>query len=277
MSKRVARGLRGIVRGLTSVMSPWRQSLTLALLSEYLYQRHSVETKYGKLTFVCPSYHAVLYPREFFTRETDTLEWIDSFESNSVFWDVGANVGIYALYAGLSGKSEVVAFEPTASTFATLIDNINENNLTDIVRGYPIAVAEALSLDMLNMENATSGSVSHSFGDTPTFIGRELETQVRQSTMGYSIDSLIETFGFAPPDYVKIDVDGIEPRIIEGAGKTFSSGGVREVLIEVEGEPRSTSNLAMFETMKGYGFTEHNYDFDAVRDVKTANVIFKRS
>ena len=276
MSKRVARSLKGLVRGLTSVMPAWNQSLTLALLSEYLYQRHTVATKYGDLVFVCPSYHSVLYPREFFTREADTLAWIDGFESGTRFWDIGANVGVYALYAALSGKCDVIAFEPTASTFATLIGNINENNLTEMIRAYPVAIAEGTALDILNMENATAGSVSHSFGETPTFIGRELETRVRQSTMGFSVDSLIEVFGFAPPDYVKIDVDGIEPRILAGAENTFSSGTVREVLVEIEGEPRSEKNLGMFETMARYGFPRHNYDFDAERAVATANVIFRR-
>lgn len=276
MSKKVARSLRTLVSGLTSVMPYWRKSFTLARLSEYLYQRHTVETKHGPLIFVCPTYYSVHYPRTFLTREVDTLEWIDEFEDGAIFWDIGANVGSYSLYAGRRGNLSVVAFEPTGSTYANLIQNINENGLADIVTAYPIALAEAVSLDMLNMEDATAGSVSHSFGDTPTFIGRELETRVRQSTMGFSVDAFIKIFGLDIPNHVKIDVDGIEPRILKGAGKTFSNPKVRSVLIEVEGDARSEKNLGMFEVMAGYGLTTHNFDFDAPRDVETANVIFRR-
>lgn len=277
MSKKVARSLRVLVSGLTSVMPYWRKSFTLARLSEYLYQRHTVETKHGPLIFVCPTYYSVHYPRTFLTREVDTLEWIDGFEDGAVFWDIGANVGSYSLYAGRRGNLKVVAFEPTGSTYANLIQNINENGLADIVTAYPIALAERVGLDMLNMENATAGSVSHSFGETPTFVGRELETKVRQSTMGFSIDSLIETFGLAIPGHVKIDVDGTEPRILEGAAQTFRRREVRSILLEIEGDPRSKRNKAMFETMANYGFPAHNFDFDVERDVPTVNVIFRRS
>ncbi len=258
MSKKVARSLRALASGLTSVMPHWRKSFTLARLSEYLHQRHTVQTRHGPLVFICPTYYSVHYPRTFLTREVDTLEWIDSFEGGATFWDIGANVGSYALYAGLRRDLTVVAFEPTGSTYANLIQNINENGLADIVTAYPVALAERTTLDMLNMENATAVSVSHSFGERPTFIGRELETKVRQSTMGFSVDRLIEIFGLDVPNHVKIDVDGIEPRILEGAAQTFRRREVRTILLEIEGDPRSERNKAMFETMANYGFPTHN-------------------
>ena len=48
-------------------------------------------------------------------------------------------------------------------------------------------------------------------------------------------------------------------------------------MLEIEGDPRSKRNTAMFETMVNYGFPAHNFDFDAERDVPTVNVIFRRS
>ena len=35
------------------------------------------------------------------TKELDTIGWIDEFDEGSVFWDIGANVGVYSLYAGV--------------------------------------------------------------------------------------------------------------------------------------------------------------------------------
>ena len=38
-----------------------------------------------------------------FTKEPDMIDWIDSFPEDFVLWDIGANVGIYSIYAGLKG------------------------------------------------------------------------------------------------------------------------------------------------------------------------------
>lgn len=276
MSKRVARTLRGLVTGLTSVMPSWRQSFTLARLSEYLHQRHVVQTRHGPIVLICPTYYSVHYPRTFLTREPETLEWIDGFADGDVFWDVGANVGIYALYAGLRRTIDVVAFEPHGATYANMIDNINTNGMADVVRAYPIAIAEGTALDMLNMENATAGSVSHSFGAAPTFLGRQRETRARQSTMGLSIDGLIDTFGLAVPNHVKIDVDGTEPDILAGAARTFADPAVRSVLVEIEQDPGSEKNQGIFRTMAAYGFADNDFDPNAQRAVASVNVIFRR-
>ena len=275
MSKRVARTLRGLAQALTSVMPAWRQSFTLARLSEYLHQRHVVQTRHGALVFICPTYYSVHYPRTFLTREPETLAWIDGFADGDVFWDIGANVGSYALYAGLRRTIEVVAFEPHGATYANMIDNINMNGLADVVRAYSVAIAEGTALDMLNMENATAGSVSHSFGEAPTFLGRAVETRARQSTMGFSIDGLIETFGLATPNHIKIDVDGIEPRVLAGGVRTFANPAVRSVLIEIEEDPASEKNQGMFQAMAAYGFANNDFDAKAERPVATVNVIFR--
>ena len=39
----------------------------------------------------------------FFTKEPETLEWIDNFEKkeNLTFWDIGANIGLYSIYNSL--------------------------------------------------------------------------------------------------------------------------------------------------------------------------------
>jgi FkbM family methyltransferase len=276
MSKRVARTLRGLVTGLTSVMPSWRQSFTLARLSEYLHQRHVVQTRHGPIVLICPTYYSVHYPRTFLTREPETLEWIDGFADRDVFWDVGANVGIYALYAGLRRTIDVVAFEPHGATYANMIDNINTNGMADVVRAYPIAIAEGTALDMLNMENTTAGSVSHSFGAAPTFLGRQRETRARQSTMGLSIDGLIDTFGLAVPNHVKIDVDGTEPDILAGAARTFADPAVRSVLVEIEQDPGSEKNQGIFRAMAAYGFADNDFDRNAQRAVASVNVIFRR-
>ena len=59
----------------------------------------------------------------FFTKEPDTIEWIESFDKNDVFLDIGANIGIYSLYAA-KNVSKVWAIEPESLNFAMLNLNI---------------------------------------------------------------------------------------------------------------------------------------------------------
>ena len=47
----------------------------------------------------------------FFTKEPDTIEWINNFRENSIFYDIGANVGIYSIYASsLTRNINVIIF-----------------------------------------------------------------------------------------------------------------------------------------------------------------------
>ncbi|HOX00078.1 MAG TPA: FkbM family methyltransferase, partial [Deltaproteobacteria bacterium] len=71
----------------------------------------------------------------FWTKEPETIAWIDSF-GPGFFWDVGANVGIYSLYAAVRHPDtvKVYAFEPYPDNFVALKGNIAANGLGGAVR-----------------------------------------------------------------------------------------------------------------------------------------------
>jgi len=54
----------------------------------------------------------------FFSKEPETLNWIDGFEQNSVFYDIGANVGLYSIYAAKKKNAQVYSFEPSFLTLS---------------------------------------------------------------------------------------------------------------------------------------------------------------
>ena len=77
----------------------------------------------------------------FFTKEPETLEWIDNFEKkeNLIFWDIGANIGLYSIYNSLKNpKSTTIAFEPSSSNLRVLTRNISINNLEKNIKVVPI-------------------------------------------------------------------------------------------------------------------------------------------
>ena len=64
--------------------------------------------------------------RTYETKEPETLDWIDGFSREDVMFDVGANVGLYSLYAGKRGV-RVYSFEPEAQNYAGLTSNCMAN------------------------------------------------------------------------------------------------------------------------------------------------------
>ena len=70
-------------------------------------------------------------------------------------------------------------------------------------------------------------------------------------TTSIKLDTLIKQFELPNPTVVKIDVDGPELDVIQGAHKTFTGKSVRSVLIEVDNENSEEVNHLMYS----YGFT----------------------
>ena len=64
------------------------------------------------------------------SKEPETINWIKNFPKDSVFFDVGANIGIYTLYSAVMQQNKVFAFEPHAASYKNLLDSINLNNFT---------------------------------------------------------------------------------------------------------------------------------------------------
>lgn len=59
----------------------------------------------GQILFHTPSPVLIWRAQSLLTKEVDTTAWIDGFEKGAVFWDVGANSGVYTLYAAIPFQS----------------------------------------------------------------------------------------------------------------------------------------------------------------------------
>src|ERR1700686_1471954 len=112
MSKRYGRVLTAMAEARTAPQHPWRRANTRLRIANALFHTHEVATRHGPLVFVTTHPQALQYPRDLAPREPETLDWIDGFETPCIYWDVGANVGAYALYAALRPEVSVLAFEP---------------------------------------------------------------------------------------------------------------------------------------------------------------------
>lgn len=53
--------------------------------------------------FSCPNDVTRWKAETYFTKEPETIEWIDTFNEGDIFFDIGANIGLYSIYAAKKG------------------------------------------------------------------------------------------------------------------------------------------------------------------------------
>jgi len=167
----------------------------------------------------------------FSTKEPETLEWIDSFPPESVLWDVGANIGIYSCYAAKARSCKVFAFEPSVFNLELLARNIYLNQLSSNVVIVPLPLSNNLGISTLNMTTREWGGALSTFGEDYGWDGKQMKQVFNFRTIGISADNAVKLLSIQQPNYIKIDVDGIEHLILSGANHVLSK--VDGVLVEV--------------------------------------------
>ncbi len=190
-----------------------------------------------KINFFVPNQITNWRVDTFFTKEPETLEWIDSFKKNEnlIYWDIGANIGLYSIYNSLKNtNSTTIAFEPSSSNLRVLTRNISINNLEKKIK--------VMSLPLTNKENTfqtmregrfVEGGALNSFGEKIDFEGKEFKSNMNYSLFGTTMNYFIENSILEIPDYIKIDVDGIEHLILEGGSKFLRNKKIKSLSIEI--------------------------------------------
>jgi FkbM family methyltransferase len=238
-----------------------------------------VETPNGKLVFYCLGDLALWRARTLFSKEPETIEWIDGFKNGDVFWDVGANIGVYSLYASIGRRIEVLAFEPSASNYLLLNRNIEYNHLCSQIQAYCMAFAARTSMDVLNMQSTGFADANSSFSEAKDYKDRPIVPNFRQGTIGYSIDRFVEQFNPSFPTHIKIDVDGLEGEIIKGAEKTLQDGRLKSISIEMDAD-RAEYVAEALKQMQSMGFKlvsrRHADMFDGGAYSTTYNYLLRR-
>jgi len=167
----------------------------------------------------------------FSTKEPETLEWIDAMPASAVLWDVGANVGLYATYAAKARGCRVWAFEPSIFNLELLARNIHMNGLTGQVCIVPLALSDVGGSAHMRMTTTEWGGALSTFGKDVGWDGQAVREVFEYQTMGLTMDDAVTKLGIPPPDYLKMDVDGIEHFILRGGAAVLAR--VNQVLIEI--------------------------------------------
>lgn len=254
----------------------------LSELSEELTPIHNVKTPEGILKFYCYGHQAYWRASTLLTKEPETIRWINQMPEKSIFWDIGSNVGLYSLYAA-KRNIYALAFEPSPLNTLFIAKNIEINKLQQFITLYPFALSENNKIGTLNMTSTSLAGALNQFEDqrldkiNQGTINRKVS--FHQGMISHSIDELVSTHGLEIPNYIKIDVDGIEKEILHGAIKTLSSNSLKGILVEMDQTSRDVIDITKLLEDSGFSLKEksHSERYNKGIHKNNFNYIFKKT
>ena len=204
-------------------------------------------------SFNCTNLQTLRRATTLLIKEPGTIRWLrQQAQPGRTFLDIGANVGIYSIFAAhhLGPSGHVFSAEPHLRNAAALMDNVMTNQLQERVSVMSLALSKETSIIDFRYTEWGTGS-SHSQLQTGDLITMERAAIANELKATTSIDALIAQQAMPAPDFIKIDVDGIELSILQGATGLLS-GAERPGSIQVECEPSNFREIEAFMTEHGY-------------------------
>jgi len=176
---------------------------------------------------------------------------LSNLTNGSVFFDVGANVGLYSIAAAKRFPSaKIHAFEPVSSTLSLFRQNLAKNNL----ESRNVTLNELALSDAIGEAYITSDFHSSNYITTPE--SKFSKTLIRCTT----VDDYVRDKDIDRLDFVKIDVEGHELKVVKGAEETLARLKPR-VLAELNKgdfkffDRRVTDESEFIDFMTEFGYT----------------------
>lgn len=204
------------------------------------------------VVFATPNAYTRIRVETLRTKEPDTIEWIAGFLPSDVFVDIGANMGVYSIWAAKTRGMQVFAFEPESQNYALLCKNIVINGLSEKVVGYCLAISNENAFSRLYLSEFQAGGSLHTFGEKLDYQLQHRESKLSQGCVSSTLDNLVASGAIPMPNHIKVDVDGLEHKVIEGARNVLKDSRVKSVLVEINTHLELHRNI--IEEMEALGF-----------------------
>jgi len=180
----------------------------------------------------------------------DMLFLLHLLRPEDTFYDIGANVGVYTILASGEIGANTVSVEPIPGTFTTLQLNIAINQINDKVKALNMAVGDKEGTIGFTTELDT---VNHVATNLEISSGTVINVNI------YKLDDLIKG---PVPLLLKIDVEGYETSVINGAEKLLKNPELKAIIIELNGsgERYGYNDEYIHNKLFEYGFSTNTYD-----------------
>lgn len=168
------------------------------------------------------------------------LERIQKDKEEIIYCDIGANIGLYSLFAAkrLNNIGKVIAFEPQPETFKRFIENINLNRFENI-----IAINKAVG------DKNGSVAIVQSADSAKTFVSKTTSNNKEIKIDLICFDTFLIEKGIEKIDYLKIDVEGFEYYVLKGMQKFLRNTPPKVIQIELYDEFLKRSGSSLEQTI----------------------------
>lgn len=202
-----------------------------AFVNAKINQKSAIKLDGETLYLATPNFLNRYRHKTFFSKEPETLQWMDGFKKEAVFYDIGANVGLYSIYAAKKRNAKVFSFEPSFFNLEFLARNVYMNQLTENIFIFPVALNDTIAMSNFRLTSTEWGGALSTFDKDFDDSGNKIQSEFIYNTIGFDIDHLVQVTKIPLPDHVKIDVDGLEHFILAGAQNVIKNA--KSVLIEI--------------------------------------------
>lgn len=236
--------------------------------------RRKVLSRGLTFTLQCDNWITDYRWRTYNTKEPETLDWIDrSMRDGDTLFDVGANIGVYTLYAACRHrKARIIAFEPEYANLHLLRDNIVRNRLQDRVTVFSVALGNRAGISYLHIQDLRPGAALHTVSDEMLAETRARRPVVwREGVVSLPLDDVCDQVGVVP-NCLKIDVDGTEREVLEGGVRTLQAPEFRSVLIEMPDDAGERAACTRLLREAGLGRGWHGPSNASANEVWTRGV-----
>jgi FkbM family methyltransferase len=155
------------------------------------------------------------------------------------FVDVGANIGSYTILASAVVGASSVSIEPVPATFALFERNVRINDIGRLVTAVNCALGRQQDTCLVSVDQGTQNKVvgSDYAGDTANILVQQLDAVLNNQ----------------PTTMWKVDVEGYELEVLEGARRSIKDESLQAVILESHSEP-------IRQIMQSHGFRLCEYD-----------------
>jgi FkbM family methyltransferase len=236
--------------------------------------------------FRCETPYESWRARTLLEKEEGTVRWIRTCaREGDVFYDIGANIGLYTLLAAqrVGPRGMVYAFEPHVANVHSLLANIALNQMSSRVRVLSCALHEAEGFFDFNYYAAEAGTSMSQLNDARDSLDRPFQPAFAEYKYAVTLDKLVADGAIRPADHVKIDVDGNELLVLRGM-RGLLCGDTAPTTIQVEINPRYKDELYGMLQQLDYELAEKHFTLHGKKQIAAGadpesigyNAVFRR-
>ncbi len=249
--KRLIEGIRryGLLRTITGIIMVLRIKILNPNESVVTTFSDHIRIYYKYPTQFSPS--LVIY-RELVEPEYEFLRHI--LNKNSVFFDVGAGIGMYSIFAARFVNGNIHSFEPVEENIQTIKINLKANSCNSKVKLNAVALSNKEGFGRMKKGKKL-------------FLSRlyDVSTNYHDNSINVTkLDTYCSRHNIKHIDILKIDAEGHEPEIIEGAEKMLNAKKINIIILELDPKLKK---FYIFLKNKGFELFCYNYEKNFLKHV----------